>query len=274
MKKINNYDSEIFYVDATGSKDTKEHKYSGTKRITLAQKSHDEKKAKMDESGIRCITKQEAKRLLIQLPEHIRAMAEFTLATGLKESYILGLKWDDISLNSKLIFILPSGKAYSKTICVFLNNWAIGILMEQKGKHSEWVFTYKGSPIKRASNTSWKNALEHAGIVPYKKYQKSKHDEEPMYCPIEFSERYKYHKFIWRNLQDTWVQWHLQAGTPIHIIMQLCGGINSDRILRTAALITPFWNATLHVDNVSLTDSLSNTNKHCYPSKNKLYCVL
>ena len=29
--------------------------------------------------------------------------------TGLKESYITGLKWDDISLNSKLIFILPPG---------------------------------------------------------------------------------------------------------------------------------------------------------------------
>ncbi len=53
--------------------------------------------------------------------------------------------------------------------------------MEQKGKHSKWVFTYKGSPIKKASNTSWKNTLEHVGIAPYKKL---------MYCPTEFSEHY------------------------------------------------------------------------------------
>lgn len=47
---------------------------------------------------IRWLTQDEAVRLITELPDHLAAMARFTLATGLRESNVLQLEWQQIDM--------------------------------------------------------------------------------------------------------------------------------------------------------------------------------
>ena len=48
---------------------------------------------------IRWLTHEESVRLINELPEHLKAMARFTLATGLRESNVTGLQWSQLVLS-------------------------------------------------------------------------------------------------------------------------------------------------------------------------------
>jgi len=47
---------------------------------------------------IRFLTREEAQRLLAELPEHLADMAAFSLATGLRASNVTGLQWTQVDL--------------------------------------------------------------------------------------------------------------------------------------------------------------------------------
>jgi integrase len=65
---------------------------------------------------LRWLTHYEATRLLAELPEHTKAMAIFTLATGLRESNVTGLEWSQINLPSKIEWIHADQSKTGKTI--------------------------------------------------------------------------------------------------------------------------------------------------------------
>lgn len=47
---------------------------------------------------MRWLTKDEAAELLNELPEHLQIMAGFTLKTGLRESNVTGLMWEQADM--------------------------------------------------------------------------------------------------------------------------------------------------------------------------------
>jgi integrase len=51
---------------------------------------------------IRFLTREEAGRLLAQLPVHLADMAAFSLATGLRAANVIGLEWSQIDEERKL----------------------------------------------------------------------------------------------------------------------------------------------------------------------------
>ena len=50
---------------------------------------------------IRWLKHEEAQRLIDALPEYLADMAVFSLATGLRQRNVLGLKWSHINLSRK-----------------------------------------------------------------------------------------------------------------------------------------------------------------------------
>lgn len=46
----------------------------------------------------RWLTKEEANRLLMELPSHLADIASFSLATGLRKANVLGLRWKYVDL--------------------------------------------------------------------------------------------------------------------------------------------------------------------------------
>ena len=56
---------------------------------------------------IRFLRREEADRLIVALPEHLAAMARFSLATGLRAANVTGLQWTAVDLVRRVAWIHP-----------------------------------------------------------------------------------------------------------------------------------------------------------------------
>ncbi len=157
---------------------------------------------------VRWITREEAKRLLEALPDHIAAMARFSLATGLREANVTGLEWSQVDLKARRAWIHADQAKGRRAIAVPLNADAMVVLREQEGKHPKRVFTFHGRPVSKAGTKAWRAALKRAGITDFR----------------------------WHDLRHTWASWHVQTGTPLHILQELGGWESSDMVRRYAHL--------------------------------------
>jgi len=102
---------------------------------------------KEPQGRVRYLTREEAGRLLAELPDHLRAMARFSLATGLRQSNVEGLRWSKVDLERQSAWVEASEAKGKRAIPVPLNAEAMQVIEEQRQKHPEWVFTYRGSEV-------------------------------------------------------------------------------------------------------------------------------
>ena len=157
---------------------------------------------------IRYLTHLEADRLLAELPQHLRDMAAFSLASGLRASNVTGLRWSAVDLDRRLAWVHPDEAKARRAIPVPLNGEAVAVLQKQIGKHREVVFTFKGEPIEQVSTAAWYKALGRAGIE----------------------------NFRWHDLRHTWASWHIQGGTPLNVLQELGGWASYSMVQRYAHL--------------------------------------
>ena len=101
------------------------------------------------------------------LPPHQRQPARFALATGLRQANVLQLKWPEVDLARRTAWVHADEAKGREAIGVPLNDEAMAVLNEEKGKHPERVFTYKGRPLGQLNTRSWRNGLKRAGIGPH-----------------------------------------------------------------------------------------------------------
>ncbi|MDP3559380.1 MAG: tyrosine-type recombinase/integrase, partial [Legionellaceae bacterium] len=90
---------------------------------------------KVENKRIRWLTKEQANRLLEELPSHLREMAAFSLATGLRQSNVTDLKWQQINLEKKHALVHAEESKSKRAIPVPLNTQAIAILKSRMGSH-------------------------------------------------------------------------------------------------------------------------------------------
>lgn len=157
---------------------------------------------------IRWITREEAARLLVELPPHLRDLAEFTLATGLRQSNASYLRWDQLDMQRHVAWIHHDEAKAGKSIAVPLNRNALEVLRRRLGKDQTYVFTYRGHPVQYCTTQAWKAALTRAGIE----------------------------RFRWHDLRHTWASWHVQSGTSLQELMELGGWHSYEMVLRYAHL--------------------------------------
>jgi len=155
---------------------------------------------------VRYLSKAEAKRLLLELPPHLAAMAAFSLATGLRRGNVTGLTWAQFDISRRLAWIHPDQSKNRKAIAVPLNGDAMRVILMQIGKHPSRVFTYNGLPVTQLSTAAWYKALKRAGIDDFR----------------------------WHDLRHTWASWHVQSGTPLYVLQELGGWENSEMVRRYA----------------------------------------
>lgn len=161
-----------------------------------------------DNHRIRWLHRDEAERLIAELPVHLADMAIFTLATGLRQANVRDLKWADVNLESKHAWVHADEAKGAKALAVPLNADAIAVLQKCRGNHPVYVFTYKGKSIFNVSTRAWRKALVRAGIE----------------------------NFRWHDLRHTWASWHVQAGTSLQELQMLGGWSNFSMVLRYAHL--------------------------------------
>jgi integrase len=157
---------------------------------------------------IRFLSRPEAQRLLAELPEHLAAMAAFSLATGVRRANVTGLQWTQVDLVRRLGWIHPDEAKGRKAIAVPLNAEAVAILRGQIGGHLTHVFGFRGKPVLQVSTKAWYQALQRAGIE----------------------------NFRWHDLRHTWASWHVQNGTLLHVLQELGGWESVEMVRRYAHL--------------------------------------
>ncbi|WP_262966837.1 tyrosine-type recombinase/integrase [Methylobacter psychrophilus] len=157
---------------------------------------------------LRWLSHDEADRLLKELPEHLKAMAKFTLVTGLRESNVTGLQWSQLDMKRHCAWIHADQAKAEKAIAVPLGADALEVIRAQLGKNESFVFTYEGKPVTRANNHAWRKALIRADIK----------------------------EFRWHDLRHTWASWHVQNGTPLNVLKELGGWADLTMVMRYAHL--------------------------------------
>lgn len=113
------------------------------------------------------LNNEEEIRLLDALPDHLKNIAIFILNTSVRSGEALNLKWKQLHAmpNIGSFFLIPASEHKNgEAKPVYLNAVAEEIISKCRGKHEEYVFTFKGNPIKKMSRTAWPNAMKRAGL--------------------------------------------------------------------------------------------------------------
>lgn len=157
---------------------------------------------------VRWITRNEADRLVEALPVHLSDIVRFSLETGLRRSNVTGLQWSQVDLARRMAWIHPDQAKARKAIPVPLSTVAVLTLRKQIGLHHTHVFTYKSKPITQVNTKAWRKGLVQVGIE----------------------------NFRWHDLRHTWASWHIQEGTPQHILQELGGWSSPEMVQKYAHL--------------------------------------
>lgn len=157
---------------------------------------------------IRFLTREEARRLIAELPPHLADMAAFSLATGLRRANVTGLLWSQVDIERRVAWIHPDQAKARRAISVPLNPEALQLIQKQAKKHPQNVFSYHGRPIVQVSTKAWYSALERAGIEDFR----------------------------WHDLRHTWASWHVQNGTPLFALQEMGGWESPEMVRRYAHL--------------------------------------
>lgn len=112
------------------------------------------------------------------------------------------------------------------------NEAALEVGTRQQGRHDVHVFTYEGNPVKQLSTQAWYKALNRARIE----------------------------SFHWHDLRHTWASWHVQNGTPLHVLQELGGWETSSMVRRYAHLAADHLAA--YAERVEFTTGTNPSQQH------------
>ena len=170
------------------------------------------------------LSKDEARRLLEELPAHLKPIAGFALATGLRETNVRLLTWSQVDTARAVAWVHGDQVKAGKNLHVPLNDAALIVLAGQRGKHPRWVFPVPrwekkagpgaepvqvaDAPTGKVSNHAWRKACIRAGLPTLR----------------------------FHDLRHTWASWHVQAGTPLAVLQELGGWASQAMVQRYAHL--------------------------------------
>lgn len=156
---------------------------------------------------VRFLSQSEWARLKSKLPAHLLPAVEFTIATGLRRSNVLGMQWTQVDMDRKLLHLAASVMKARKAHTIPLGAEAMRILAAQKGRHEVFVFPYRGKRI-LDPKTGFNAAVAAAKIED----------------------------FHWHDLRHTWASWMAMAGAPLHAIKQAGAWASMDMVDRYSHL--------------------------------------
>jgi len=112
---------------------------------------------------------EEQRRLFQALPDHLARMCLFKVNTGCREQEVCGLRWEwevEVPELKTSVFIVPGARVKNREDrLVILNRIARSVIEEARGKHPEFVFTYRGRPVQTINNSGWQRARRAVGLA-------------------------------------------------------------------------------------------------------------
>ncbi|WP_290817299.1 site-specific integrase [Aquidulcibacter sp.] len=144
-------------------------------------------------------------KLRAELPPHLVPAFDFALATGQRQANVLGLKWSQI--HGDVMVINSADFKQRRGHSIPLGEHAMKILAGCRGYNPEYVFTYRGQPIK-SPKTAYTSAKERAGLEDV----------------------------TWHDLRHTFASWLLMSGAPLVAVKEAGGWADMGSVARYAHL--------------------------------------
>lgn len=133
----------------------------------------------------------------------MKPMTEFAITTGLRQANVLGLTWARVDLERRIVWVEAEDMKADAALTIPLSQKALDVLKAQKDQHDEFVFTYRGKPIKEIK-TAFISACVRSGVG-------------------RINQDGRYEGFTWHGFRHTWATWHAQNGTPLEVLQKLGG---------------------------------------------------
>jgi len=170
-----------------------------------------EKFKNADNQRMRALTEEEAQRLIDACPEWFKPVVIFALNTGFRASEIFSLKWEDIDLQKRVIYIKP---AYSKTKKhrQFPMNEVVYNLLKNMKKRSEYVFVNSHGEPYNAKEGGYRRVFQTA-------------------CKKAGIEDFRFH-----DLRHTFATWTAMKSKDIYAVQLLLGHSSQKMTQRYAHL--------------------------------------
>lgn len=141
--------------------------------------------------------------------EWMRDVCQFALATGMRASEILGLRWDQVDMPGSRASVGADQAKSGRARAVPLNEDALDVLHRRRGFDPVLVFTRgSGRLITQIDARTFAAACKAAGL-----------------------EGFRFH-----DLRHTWASWHVQAGTPLFVLKELGGWETLEMVKKYAHL--------------------------------------
>ena len=147
-------------------------------------------------------------RLVEKLPRPYADMALFAVSTGLRQSNVFRLRWDQLNLSRKIATfpdeVMKNGLPFS---CA-LNETAMSVVRKWLGKHETFVFTKDDQPVTELPSRMWAKAVAEAGLVDVR----------------------------WHDLRHTWASLLRQSGVDLSDLQEMGGWESGVMVQRYAHL--------------------------------------
>jgi integrase len=154
----------------------------------------------------RFLTPEEVERLVRVLPRPYADMALLSVATGLRQGNVLGLKWGNVNLATRRLTLPDEVMKNGLPFSCPLNETAVSVLRSWLGQHQEYVFSE--GRISGVPSKMWAKALKEAGLVDVR----------------------------WHDLRHTWASLMRQAGVGLDDLQELGGWESRTMVQRYAHL--------------------------------------
>lgn len=162
-----------------------------------------------DIQRIRHLKPDEVMRLARSMPEQYRDLLYMAVATGLRRSNVLKMRWDQIDFGSRTIRVDGLDMKNGETLVLPLTQMAIDILNRRKDNGSEWVFPLNGKkPLNEISSKVWSTACAKAGLEDLR----------------------------WHDLRHTWASTLRKGGVDTKVLKELGGWKDARMVERYAHL--------------------------------------
>lgn len=162
------------------------------------------------EARTRWITAAEADHLIAAADDHLKPIIRCALLTGLRRGNILGLRWEQVNMQARVItFRVKSKLPGGKLLEIPISDALFSLLAEQNPKKIGFVF------------------LRHFKLCPKTGKQRK---PQPL-LKIQKSFRYAckqagIHDFRFHDLRHTAASWMLQQGVTLDVVQQILGHAN------------------------------------------------
>ena len=166
---------------------------------------------------LRWLTAEEWKKLRKAVYAHselLGQLADFSIATGVRENNALNLEWSQVDLRRRAAWFYADQMKGRVEHGIPLTDGAMDVLEARRGAHKVYVFPNPetGLPYVKASNRAW-----------YASLRTSKLKETGV---------------VWHTLRHTWASWFVMNGGTLQELMQLGGWKSYSMVLRYAHLAT------------------------------------